>query len=431
VLLAHAPVRVVEPPIKAEMTQSLSATGRVLVLMTCRIGHGASEDAACTRDRAAFVDALLTRLSIAHTVVTTTDAFAGEYASGRYDTYWISGGARKLANTLAEEVREAIFQGDGLLVDGNHDSRNQILDDALGVRFIGELAGNAHDAVLSAGDFAVGTFDASGDALRYEPAGAHVEGHFDSADGFPALLSATYGDGKSVVAGFDLVAALAGTGSSAQAEDLLGRAMRRVMPASPHYGITGGYLTVNTEVRNLAKAVDLSLASQAVAPLGLVDARPEAFSLTSLLAEWRFRLDVAQTRRFALGLQLPSEPGTYTLDSTLTVPASGAVLASNRFDVPVVSPRVLGDKLALDLGQLALRSPSEANARDRAIALLSAALDALDRNQRDAAVGSLLKAIAELGKIGSVSTTSCHVQFAGLVKAARITGPGSNTGGTH
>jgi len=423
ITLAHGPVRVIEPPVKVEMSQDLSATGRVLVLMTCRIGNGAAEDMDCTRDRAAFVDALLTRLGIEHLVVTATDDFAREYATGRYDTYWISGGAKKLANTFAEELREAIYQGDGLLVDGVHDARNQILDDALGVRFHGQLAGNQHQAVMS-GDFDVGRFDASGDALRYEALTARITGRFDSATGSPAFLVNRYGEGHSAVAGFDLVAALAGSDSANQAEVLLQRSLNAVMPEAPAYGLAGGYLTVRTQVRNLAKTVELLLRNEAVSPLEVEDARPQAESLSASFAQWRFMLGVSETRQFQVGLRLPTASGSYALDSTVRLAAnqSGAPLASNQLMITVASPSDLIGLLGRDLDQMALAEPAEQNARTRVRNSASAALAALQAGQRSAAIEQLLKAIDELEKIRSVNTADCHVYLSTLVKSARVSG---------
>jgi hypothetical protein len=423
VTLAYGPLRVIEPPIKAEMHQSLSATGRVLVLMTCRIGDGKAEDQACTQDRAAFVDAMLTRMRIEHKVVTTTAEFARDYATGRYDTYWVSGGAQKLANTFAEELREAVFQGDGLFVDGAHDSRNQILDDALGVTFRGQLAGNGHQAVMS-GEFDVGQFDASGDALRYDTVTAQIKGRYDSSTGTPAFFVNRYGDGRSALAGFDLVAALAASGSAAQAEELLRRTLGHVIPPAPTYGLAGGYLTVRTQVRNLARPVELLLHNAATSPLRIEDARPQAESVTDILAQWRFMLGLSETRDFWTGLRLPMASGSYLLDSTLLVAADSSrpPLASNRMTITVAAPRELGILLSQELDRLPLSRSPERNARIRVQELLSDALAALQAGRRDTAIGHLLKAIDELGKIQSVSTDACHVQLSTLVKSARVSG---------
>ncbi|WP_460764631.1 carboxypeptidase regulatory-like domain-containing protein [Lysobacter fragariae] len=423
VTLAYAPVKVLEQQVDAEISQEITATGRVLVLMTCRIGNGAAEDAACTRDRAAFVDALLTRMGIEHKVVTTTAAFASEFATGRYDTYWVSGGAQKLANTFAEELREAVFQGDGLLVDGNHDSRNQILDTALGVQFHGQLSGNRHRAVMS-DDFNVGTFDASGDALRYGALTAHVRGRFDTVDGFPAFLVNRYGEGDSAVAGFDLVAALAGTGSAAQAEALLARAIQYVMPEAPAYGMAGSYLSVRTRVHNLAKPAEFLLRNRVAPPMRIEDARPQAEILNDALSQWRFALGLDETRYFTVGLRLPVVAGTYPLNAELLVAATPTAppLVSSSLPIAVATSRDLSNLLSTDLDALVLNAPSERNARTRVKELVQAALTAQQSGQRDTAIGNVLKAIDELAKIESVNTSACHVYLASLVKSIRVAG---------
>ncbi|MBX9399688.1 carboxypeptidase regulatory-like domain-containing protein [Lysobacter sp. BMK333-48F3] len=458
VTLAHAPVRVIELPVKAEMSQAIVATGRVLVLVSCKDsggchgydayhdhaldhageaqpalqspapestaivasggGHGGGHDQ-CARDRAAFIDALLTQMGIEHKVVTEGTAFAREYATGRYDTYWISGGAEKLANRFAQELREAVQQGDGLFVEGSHDSRNQIVNDALGVKFQGQLSGNRHAAVMS-GEFDVGRFDAGGDALRYVAIGAQVKGRYDSATGTPAFFVNAYGTGRSALAGFDFVQALIDADSAAQARELLRRTLAHVMPQTPAYGLAGGYLSVRTQVRNLAKPVELELLNQALAPLRVEDGTPQPQTLSSALALWRFPLALAQTREFRVSLRLPAASGSYTLDSLLRTAGGQQALASNRLGIVVARPADLVALLQRDLDALPLTSPPDRNARNRVKSYLSQAGSDLQAGRRDSAVDALLKAIGELAKIRSVSTADCRVQLATLVKAARV-----------
>ena len=419
--LAYGPVSVIEPPVKVTMTQSLSSTGRVLVLMTCRIGNGSAEDLACTNSRAAYVDGLLSRLGVSHTITTSTIAFAREYATGRYDTYWISGGAQKLANTLAEEVREAVFQGDGLIVDGTHDSRNGILDTALGVKFTGQLSGNQHAVLMSAGEFNVGRFAAPGDALTYVPQGGVIQGRFDTATGSPSFLSFHYGEGRSTVAAYDWVAALRSPATAAQTEDLLLRALHHVLPPAPTYGLAGSYLSVRTDVINQAKAADLVLRSMTAAPLRFEDALPAASPFSALEAQWRFLLGVGETRSFRLGLRLPATSGAYAMSSTVALASNlGTPLAQQSTTITVAAYRELNIALRAELNALVLSDPNERNARTRVLQLLDSATAAQVAGARDSAIGFLLKSVDELAKIRSVATAPYHVQLAVLIKAARV-----------
>lgn len=458
ITLAHAPVRVIEVPVKAEMTQAIVATGRVLVLVSCNddgggcygyddfhnhaLDHATSDtrsamqspvmessvsatggdhggDDHCTRDRGAFIDALLTQLGIEHKVVTEGATFAREYATGRYDTYWISGGAQKLSNGFATELREAVQQGDGLLVEGSHDSRNQIINDALGVKFQGQLSGDRHQAVMS-GEFDVGRFDAGGDALRYVASTAQVKGRYDSATGTPAFFVNAYGSGRSAVAGFDLTQALIDSDSASQARELLRRTLAHVRPRTPAYGLAGGYLSVRTQVRNLAKPVEVELRNEALATLRIEDGSPQPQTLSSTLALWRFPLALAQTLEFRVGLRLPAASGSYTLDSLLQTATAHQMLASNRLSIVVARPAELNALLQRDLDALPLNSSSDRNARNRIKSYLSQAGSALQAGRRDSAVDYLLKAVDELAKIRSASTADCRIQLAALVKAARV-----------
>lgn len=436
VTLAHGPVRVVEPPIDAEMSQSVAATGRVLVLISCHDhggcnvkghdhGHGDDDDDGdhghddCAHERAAFLADLLTRIGISHKIVTTGQDFVREYATGRYDMYWVSGGAEKLPNTFAEELREAVYQGDGMFVEGSHDSRNQILNDALGVKFQGHLSGNRHQAV-TLDEFDVGRFDASGDAVRYSALTAQVRGRFDTANGPPAFFINQYGLGRSVAAGFDFLPALIDSDSATQAEDLLLRTLTHVKPIAPTYGLAGGYLKVDTQVRNLAQPAEFVLRSEAVSPLSVEDAAPQPESMSPDAAQWRFQLPVSESRAFSIGLRLPGTSGAYVLNSTLRVSSASEALRSNQLSLTVASPAQLVEVLQQDLDALPLTQSSERNARNKAKTYVAQALSAMRSGRRDSAVGYLLKAIEELAKIRSVSTVDCHEQMSTLVKAARV-----------
>lgn len=450
--LADAPIRVIEPPLRGELRQWIAATGRVLVLISCKDNAGGllpatitgsvgsatggsgqpmlAQDVAttstghtgdvCVGQRRDFVDALLTRLNVPHTIVTDSTAFAREYATGRYDTYWISGGVEKLANTAAEELREAVYQGDGLLLEGSHDARNQILHPALGLLFRGHLPGDAARTLTTSGDLAVGSFPVAGDALHYDAAGATVFGRFGSA-GQPALFGYRYGLGNSVAGGFDLVAALATPASRATAEQLLVRSLQRVLPQAPTFGIAGGYLSVRSEARNLANPATFLLRQQPVdTRLRIEDGTPTPESLTAQQVQWRFPLAVAGSARFVTGVRLPQAPGEYALDALLDGGTPPRNLDSDRILLTVASAPQLASVLDADLAALTLARPADRNARDLARARLAKADAALRAGQRDAAVGHLLMTLDALQRIDSVPTDALRLQLATLVKAARV-----------
>jgi hypothetical protein len=168
--------------------------------------------------------------------------------------------------------------------------------------------------------------------------------------------------------------------------------------------------------------VELLLRNAATSPLRVEDARPQAQTLTSALAQWRFDLGVDETRSFVVGLRLPATAGNYTLESSLLLATnpSAPPLANNTLAIPVAAPRDLSTLLSQDLDALALSHPSELNARTRAKAYVGDALAALQAHNRDAAIDHLFKALDELGKIESADTTDCHVYLSAMIKSARV-----------
>ncbi|MBF9267467.1 hypothetical protein I4I83_26630, partial [Acidovorax cattleyae] len=92
---------------------------RLLVLVACSAADdGHPPSAACDEAKAqALRDDLATR-GLTAKVVTTRAEFETEMRCGRYNVYWISGGAQKLGDVAVRELREAARRGAGLLVDG-------------------------------------------------------------------------------------------------------------------------------------------------------------------------------------------------------------------------------------------------------------------------------------------------------------------------
>ncbi|MCH4577944.1 hypothetical protein, partial [Achromobacter xylosoxidans] len=108
---------------------------RLLVLAACSAADdGQPPSSACDEAKAqALRDDLATR-GLTAKVVTTRAEFETEMRCGRYNVYWISGGAQKLGDVAVRELREAARRGAGLLVDGATADRDAVLLEAIGVQ---------------------------------------------------------------------------------------------------------------------------------------------------------------------------------------------------------------------------------------------------------------------------------------------------------
>ena len=255
-VLAQATFRVIDLPVKLEVTMH-AATGRVLALVSC----GAEDDddrdhkdrdhdrhtPACLAHRKALLDRTLTELGIRHRIVTDPDAFRRAFRSGVYDTYWLSGGRVKLGDTLARELREAVYRGDGLLLDGQHDERNKVLDAAGGFLYRGKLGKLDQSVVFTEAPFEIQTLTSRGRGLKLELAGGQAVAHFPA--GTPAVVRHMYGAGRSLSLAFDLPAALADQVSYAAWRDVLGQALADLKPTATDTYTGGAYVQERIGVR--------------------------------------------------------------------------------------------------------------------------------------------------------------------------------------
>jgi len=130
--------------------------GRVLILLdndhpNDDDPHGPNAAPTLTAQRA-FLENLLEQEGWTYTIVTNDDAFTNELRSGGYTVYALFAEQEKLDTQVQEELREAIFRGEGLVVAGAHDDRHQHLNDALGIKFEGKLSNvqnlSLHDSPL-------------------------------------------------------------------------------------------------------------------------------------------------------------------------------------------------------------------------------------------------------------------------------------------
>jgi outer membrane protein assembly factor BamB len=136
--LGYAVFQVQEQPIQLETSLTLGERGRLLILLDEgeEDPHGPQAAPTLTEQRA-FLESLLEGWS--YTIVTDDDAFTNELRSGGYSVYALFAEQEKLDTQVQQELREAIYRGEGIVVAGAHDNRHQHLNDALGIKFKGKL----------------------------------------------------------------------------------------------------------------------------------------------------------------------------------------------------------------------------------------------------------------------------------------------------
>lgn len=164
------------------------------------------------------LEQLLTGAGWTYKIHTDPAAFGEDLRSGGYVAYLLLSEYKVLDEQSQKVLREAVYRGDGLFVAGRHDVRTRILDPVLGLKYKGQHfqpGGVQVDAVppFVAGYAAFGEGDI---VQRVLGKGAATVGNVLPRGLNDTIVSQfAFGAGKSVLAGFDVLAEslFAGPGS--------------------------------------------------------------------------------------------------------------------------------------------------------------------------------------------------------------------------
>lgn len=387
------------------LTLGFNADSRVLVLVSCRNSQGGS-DPACVEQRRAFLDTLLTSLGVTHLITTDSEPFRVAFRSGRWNTYWISGGAEKLKDTLVEEVREAAFRGETLIADGFHDDRNHFIDEVFGVTYGGNVSPAPTTVLLTGTRVPQGSFTFSGDSIKANVNSGTVEARFDTAMGSPAIVSNVYGAGASVLYAFDLVANLMAQPGSALVKATLTQPLDYAQPTTGQVVTALGYTPFRLEVAN---------SDPAVVDLEVVATLPSFTFLASVPApaatgetRWNLAVPANGTASLDWAYTAPEAAGTYTGGIVVSQLVNGVKRVIEPSPTPIVvevsTVASVMPAVIAELQTLTLTVTSQSQARDRAVTALQQAQAAIGASENGAAIPLLIEAVNHLDAVTEVST---------------------------
>lgn len=403
----------------ADVTTAPAPNGdaRLLVLLSCHPdGHEDDEDAACGSARHALLDQYLASLGYSHKIVTTTDAFRLELRSGRYNAYWIAGGAKKLKDNLAEEVREAAFRGETLVLDGVHDERNKDLDPVAGVRYKGKPS-HLDTVTLTGAFLPSGSFDvAGGKAVRFELTTGVRQARFNTGD--PAIATNAFGYGKALLFAFDLAGTLQAQPASTLLRSMLDQSLEHVTPEVAGSVTGGAYVPITIALRNAEPvAIDLEASIALPAGFALVSGAPPAI-VTGSQVTWTVHLEAGATKTLEAALRAPEASGTYSVPVAIRQGYASTFVNVGTYPIAIVVKGLdteLG-KLKADLQALSLAASKDRSARDNAVALLAAAQTQVSQARWEDAIGSLVDATGKISEIGGVDAGPYRAAGGNLVK---------------
>ncbi len=424
------------PPVKLDVKQQLLREGRLLVLLSCKNGEGngqnntqsggasaqttsangnwqsdSDDDKNCINSRAQFLDRTLSAFGIDHWISATLADFKLAFRSGKYNSYWLSGGALKLDNDLTRELREAVNRGDSLLLDGIHDERNGLLDEVPGVLYRGNLATSNLPITFTGALFVPGLIAPTGArplVLALDGGtqqATYVKCHGCRNGTSAAIVSNTYGNGRGMVMAFDLLDILMQTQPiPAVWQDILHTTFSYLTPQTPDAFTAGAYAVARTTLTNQGQAVALDVTD--LPPLGafVVSTTPQAsVNPTSSQAEWTPNLAVGQSIDLTAALRVPETSANYTLTTVVNSISNGQSKLYGSYPLTIkvaaAADLVVTNLLIADLNALPLSSSPDRNGRDQAVKNLQDAISKTAQGQYEDALASLLDAIDKLRDI--------------------------------
>lgn len=432
-VLATTTFTVIDPPAPVDVNTGTKGTARILVLVSCPPGLGSADDAACVAQRAQAITNYLHALGYTAKVVTTREAFVAEMRCGSYNTYWISGGAIKLDEQSVGELREAVYRGEALWMDGVHDSRSQLLHDVAGVKEIGKLSTGYQVAQIGERVYPAQALATSGQVTKFELTSGVAQGLFTQISGnqapVPAIVSNDYGRGKSLLFAFDLAAMLAADAMQADAQ------LRGFVSASASHAASGSpTLTLgdvtqlsasvsNTGTRTAAFRVEATLpeglASIATSPTAQLTANSDG----TRQAIWSFTLSGGASQEIGW-LVRAMQTGSFGVPlSIYSLPAAGGnslpqLRATKSFTLDVKDAQSLLQQAQAAVNALAPTSSSDKSNKTKAVNSVNQALVLYAQGNYEQAIVQWLAAADALIGIASVDTAAARSAVSMAIEAS-------------
>ncbi|MDA8450088.1 carboxypeptidase regulatory-like domain-containing protein [Acidovorax sp. NCPPB 3859] len=301
---------------------------RLLVLVACSVADdGQPPSAACDEAKAqALRDDLATR-GLTAKVVTTRAEFETEMRCGRYNVYWISGGAQKLGDVAVREVREAARRGAGLLVDGATADRDAVLLEAIGVQAQGTSGLQGAVATLTGPVYPQGGgLPTPGQPQRLAAQGATVQATLTG--GGVAVAGRAIGRGRGLAMAFSLSTLLArpGAGTDAFLGTFVSDTLQYLTVPAVNTRVPGSLQSLSTVLRNPGtQALQVTVRARLPQGAQALDAIPDASGAVAgaSVVEWSVPLAAGASTQLILHATATA-PGRYDVPWEISAVVAGA-----------------------------------------------------------------------------------------------------------
>jgi hypothetical protein len=441
-ILAQDGLSIIAPQIQLDVALAGLKQSRVLALVSCKLDddHGESddgkshdkggedndgdnhgyEDTQCSAQRKRFLDSYLTGLGITHLIATSEMEFKRAFRSGQYNAYWISGGREELHDDLDAELREAVFRGDALILEGVHDDSERELDSVTGVKIRGKLNPRNQSINVVGPIFAAGTLATVGRPLKVDLITGKVQATFAASANSPAIVTNQYGLGRVVLFAYDLLGTLIARPSAAQT-DLVQTNLAWVAPEPAAVSAARSYTVLRARITNVGSLAELKATFTPPAGGTVLGTAPAALADASGRPVWGFTLDSGATKNLDIGLRLSAASANNTASIAIDSIRNGVAAPYGSVDATlgVESADTVAPRLGAELAALNLANRDKSD-RDHAIAGVLAAQSSIAAGAYEQAIGQLIDVAERLLKITSANVSAQRVEVDRLLQEAQI-----------
>ncbi|XAH21234.1 choice-of-anchor U domain-containing protein [Xylophilus sp. GW821-FHT01B05] len=383
---------------KLRVEQTLPKDLRLLLLASCPDAtQPDGEDVACVTAKADFAKAYLESEGYSTQIVTGGTDFRAALRSGFHNGIWISAGARKLTPQLLEEVRAALRHGTVLLLDGAPDPSLADLADAWGGSFAAAAAASASGTSVTL-DGTGTPIAVAGEAWPLQLAGAQALAHF--ATGESAIAAGTYGEGRALVFGFDLLANLHTTTADPTLAAFLRLHLEQATPAVANPALAGSRARIRTVIENGDTApVQAKLVSMLPTGMSWSAATPIPSMASVQQLSWDLSLPAGEEKAVHWLAELPKVSGTATIQTETLNASDGSVVSSLAQGFSLLGADVLVPRVATNLAVLPAADAAQAELLAQARTAAAMAQSAHGTSQYETVIQQLIavdKALRQL-----------------------------------
>ena len=346
----------------------------------------------------AKLDALLRSLQVTYTIATTTEEFTTALRSGRYNTYILIDVKEPV---LSEEVREAVYAGDGLIFLKTRQDADPFLDNLFGAKLTGrtttsDLTADLVSSPISNG----GALQISGKAIIASLVSDTAQAYAyapDKQETTPVIIFNQHGRGRAILYTFDLLA----SPDESTASALMVNSIGQVRPLEKTITSMDS-VPVRISVENSGEPAELRIVETIPEGTDADTIVPQSDILNGTMT-WQKPLASNERARFDYVLNLPDRAGDYTTRTEIAYNNNGIFVLYGTYDLAMNVARnseELLRELISSLTNITMTSTIDAEKVNNAISSLhSVTTDASSVKTAEENIKSILNAAGQVQKL--------------------------------